>query len=73
MQAVYMDCFYLPRTTKNNHLVVLCVCGTTKYVIGKPIKNNNSSETRDFLFDDVICKFGSPLCIHSDNGPEFKG
>ena len=58
---------------KGNKLVVLAICGTTKWVEGKAIKTNNSMDTRNFLFDDIICRYGCPLIIHSDNGSEFKG
>ena len=45
----------------------------TKWVEMKPIETANSFQVRDFLFDDLICRYGCPLVIRSDRGPEFMG
>ena len=71
IQCLYIDCFYLPISKYGNRLVVMAICGMTKWVEAKAIKSNNSEYTRDFLFNDIICRYGCPLCIRSDNGPKF--
>ena len=55
MQALYLDYFYLPRTRKDYTMAIVAICGTSKWVEAKPIHTNNSRETKDFLFDEIIC------------------
>ena len=42
MQCIYMDCFYLPSSKYGNSVVVLAICGMTKWVEMKPIESANS-------------------------------
>ena len=51
----------------------MAIDGMTKWVEAKPIRSNNSTQTRDFLFNDIICRFGCPLIIRTDRGSEFMG
>ena len=44
----------------------------SKWVEAKPMYSNNSNETRNFLFDEIICRYGCPLIVRTDGGPEFK-
>ena len=52
-------------------MVCICVCAISKWIEARPLYTNNSTETRNFLFDEIICRYGSPLVIYSDRGPEF--
>lgn len=72
-QALHLDCFYLPQTIGGYNMVVLAICTMSKWVEARQIHSNNSSETRDFLFDEIICRYGSPLVIYTDRGSEFLG
>lgn len=54
-------------------MAIIAICGTSKWVEGKAIHTNNATESRDFLWDDIICRYGTPLVIRTDRGPEFKG
>ena len=47
-------------------MVVVAICNSSKWVKGRPINTNNSIETRDFLWDDIICRYGCPIAITSD-------
>ena len=54
-------------------MVCVCICAVSKWVEAIAMFTNNSSETRDFLFDEIICRYGTPLIVYTDNGSEFKG
>ena len=54
-------------------MVVIAICSISKWVEARAIHSNNSIETRDFLYDDIICRYGTPLVIKTDRGNEFKG
>ena len=71
--AIHLDCMYLPRTSKGYTMLVLAICSVSKWVEAKPMKSNNSIETKDFLFDEIICRYGSPLVVYTDKGSEFLG
>jgi len=32
---------------------------------------NTSADAANFLYHDIVCRFGLPKSIHSDNGPHF--
>lgn len=66
-----MDCFKLPESKYKNNFVIMSICGTSKWVEGRAIATANSQDTSDFLFDQIICRYGCPQIIRSDNGPEF--
>ena len=51
--------------------VVVAICGMSKWVEARPMHSANSKETSDFLFDEIICRYGTPLIVCTDNGPEF--
>ena len=73
LRVWYFDCFYLPQTPRGYNVAVIAICGTSKWVEGKAMFIANSNETRDFLWDDIICRYGCPVVIHNDIGPKFKG
>ena len=54
-------------------MVVIAICSISKWVEACAILSNNSIETRDFLYDDIICRYGTPLVIKIDQGNELKG
>lgn len=54
-------------------MAIIAICGTSKWVEGRPIKTNNSIETSEFLWDEIICRYGAPVVITSDRGSKFKG
>ena len=53
-------------------MVILCVCAVSKWVEARPMYTNNSAEARNFIFDEIICRYGCPIIIYTNNGSEFK-
>jgi hypothetical protein len=63
----------LPTTSrKNNHLLTMTE-GLTKWVEAKAVKKATAGEAAKFLMEEVICRFGTPLTIITDNGSHFRG
>ena len=52
-------------------MAIIAIYGTSKWVEGRPIKTNNSKEAREFLFDDIIYRYGVPSAVRTDRGIEF--
>ena len=49
-----------------NNLAIIAICDISKWVEGKPIYSNNSQDTSNFLFDEIVCRYGCPIVIRSD-------
>ena len=47
-------------------MAVIAIYLVSKWVEARPIHSNNSRETSDFLYDDIICRYDTPLIIKSD-------
>ncbi len=44
-------------------MVLSSMCCTSKWVEAKPIHSNNSKEAAEFLFDEIIARYGCPLVV----------
>ena len=67
---VHMDLLSLPESSMGYTQLLLFVDALSKYPIGFPLRTKAASEVAAKLWS-VICMFGSPTCIVSDNGVEF--
>ena len=47
-------------------MAIIAICLVSKWVKARPIRSNNSRETSHFLYDNIICRYGTPLIIKSD-------
>ena len=47
-------------------MVVIAICSISKWVEARVIYSNNLIETRDFLYDEIICRYGTPLVVKID-------
>nr|GEX37329.1 reverse transcriptase domain-containing protein [Tanacetum cinerariifolium] len=45
----------------------------TKWIKAKPIATITSNQIKKFVWDTIVCRFGLPREILSDNGPSKKG
>jgi hypothetical protein len=60
------------RVTPNGHqYIIVAVDYFSKFCIAKAIPSFSAEITARFLFEDVVCKFGLPKSIISDNGVNF--
>lgn len=62
----------LPITKNNNKYILVIIDLFSKWVEAFPITNLDSVILADRLVNDVICRYGIPRQLHSDNGTNFK-
>ena len=52
---------------------MLCICSFSKWVELVPLKSKSSSECAHGFYRDIVCRYGKPHTVRTDNGPEFRG
>lgn len=61
------------KTTKNNNVfIIIAIDYFTKFCVAKAVSEFKAETTAKFVFEDIICRFGMPKSIVSDNGVNFK-
>ncbi len=61
----------LPVTERGNRYIVTCIDYMTKWVEAKPLPDKSARQVAWFLYEEIICRYGCPQIIQSDNGLEF--
>jgi len=61
----------LPVTEWENRYIVTCIDYMTKWVKAKPLPDKLARQVVWFLYEKIICRYGYPQIIQSDNGLEF--
>ena len=59
-------------TENNNRYVIVAIDYFTKFCVAKAIPDFTAQTTAKFLFEEIICRFGMPKSLVSDNGVNFK-
>ena len=62
----------LPRTTRGNKYILVVADYFTKWVEAFPMKNGEAEMVARLLVREVICRFGTPRVLHSDQGRNFE-
>ena len=62
----------LKRTVNGNSYVLVALDYFTKYCVAKAVPDFTAETTAKFIFEEIICKLGSPKSILSDHGVNFK-
>ena len=71
-QRVHMDLFGPLKTSSQGKKYVLCLTDAfTKYAVMLAIDNKEAPTVAKNIFENWVCKFGTPLEFVSDNGREF--
>nr|XP_027063058.1 uncharacterized protein LOC113689487 [Coffea arabica] len=60
-----------PRTPGNHAYVVVAVDYFTKWVETEPLRTITGSAVQKFFWKNVVCRFGLPRVVISDNGRQF--
>ncbi|ROT64505.1 hypothetical protein C7M84_017533 [Penaeus vannamei] len=62
----------LPITTEGNKYILTCVDFLTHYTLVTPLRNKEAEEVASAIWNKVICQWGPPEVILSDQGTEFR-
>uniref|UniRef100_A0A2N9EM81 Uncharacterized protein n=1 Tax=Fagus sylvatica TaxID=28930 RepID=A0A2N9EM81_FAGSY len=61
----------LPRATGNRQWLIVAIDYFTKWVEAEPLARITDSDSRKFIWKNIITRFGIPRCFISDNGTQF--
>ena len=61
----------LPRTLRGNRYIVVAVDYLTKYPEARALPLADTLNIAPFIYEDIICRYGIPRELTSDNGTEF--
>ena len=62
----------LPTTEGGNKYILIIADYFTKWVEAFPLPNQEARTVADKLVNEVVCRFGIPLIIHTDQGRNFE-
>ncbi|CAG2200977.1 unnamed protein product [Mytilus edulis] len=62
----------LPLTPRNNRYILTVTDYFTKWVEVFPVPDQTATTCANIILNDVICRFGFPLAIHSDQGRNYE-
>jgi hypothetical protein len=60
-----------PEDAQGNKYAILAVEFLTRWPEAIPAKTATASEAAHFIYNHLICRYGIPQSIQSDNGPQF--
>ena len=59
-------------TPKGNQYVLVMVDCFSRWTEACPLPDKTALAVADAFFQHIVCQFGMPSVIHSDQGPEFE-
>ena len=72
-ERVAMDLLDMSVTTsRGNRYVLVIVDCFTRWTEAFPLPDKTAQSVADAFFNQVVCRFGMPAVIHSDQGREFE-
>ena len=69
---VYIDVMHLPKSCGCSYLVQ-ARCSLTGYPEYRALRHDRAAALAEFVFQDIICRWGAVAEIVHDNGPSFSG
>ncbi|XP_077251725.1 uncharacterized protein LOC143890939 [Tasmannia lanceolata] len=60
-----------PKAPGGHTMLYVAIDYFTKWVEVKAVAKPNSKPTENFFYHDVVCRFGIPRILVTDNGPQF--
>lgn len=70
---ITLDLFYLPETRDAYKYVATAVDSFTKWPEAIPLFERDSKTLAEFIHRDIVCRYGKPAVVRTDNGGEFMG
>ena len=61
----------LPKTQNGNIYILVCTDYTTKYPEAFPLRDQKAETIAQVLFEEIICRYGTPRKILTDQGKNF--
>jgi len=71
-ERIYLDTMRMPVDKYGNLHIICAKNDLTGTVEARALKSNTSQAVRDFLWEQVYCRYGAPKTVTTDNGSEFK-
>src|SRR5687767_10116256 len=62
----------LPKTGKGNKYIIVAIDYLTKWTEAKALKEATAEKTVEFIYKEIICRYGCPKVILTDRGTHFK-
>ena len=70
---ITIDVVYMPPGLNGKRFLIIARDYASQWVEAKALAKNDSKSVQKFLLHDVFCRWGLPLKISADGGPENKG
>ena len=67
---VYIDTMHLPKLNRYKY-IVQGRCSLSHYVQFRHLRVETAVTLREWMFEDILCRWGAILEIVMDNGPQF--
>ncbi|GJV30961.1 reverse transcriptase domain-containing protein [Tanacetum coccineum] len=61
----------LPQTFEKLKFVIVAIDYFTKWIEAKPLSRITEKDVKKFVWDNIVCRFGLPRVIVTDNGTQF--
>ena len=69
-QKAHIDMMLMPTVNKFRYIVQAC-CALSSWPEWRPPKKENEKTLGDFIFEELLCRWGGVAEIVTDNGPAF--
>ena len=71
-QVLHADTMHMSPKSNGCGYIVHGRCGMTSWMEGRPVKEENGKTIANWLFEDIICRWGCITEIVTDNGGPYK-
>src|ERR1700742_1379849 len=70
-QKVHTNVMVMGKVSNGHRCSIAARDSLTRYVEGRPMRSDNAESIGKFLLEDIICRWGCPQEIVTDNAPQF--
>jgi hypothetical protein len=70
-QKIHTDVMHMSETSNGCNFLADARCALSRYLEGRALRKQTAKNIGMFLLEDVICRWGCPLWIVTDNGTPF--
>lgn len=70
-QRVHSDVMHMSENSNGCNFIADARCALTRYVEGRALHKQTAKNIGMFLLEDIICRWGCPIWIMTDNGTPF--